>query len=112
LISQRAPNDRSSDELESNISPNAREYDGETESQKRTRERKNKLKEGHKQRARQRKEAWIRYESDVAEYDRKKSEQEAEEICAARKTNNSPYDKIREALEELEAVSHPNEEQE
>jgi hypothetical protein len=26
--------------------------------------------------------------------------------------HNSPYDKIREALEELEAISHPNEEQE
>ena len=47
----------------------------------------------------------------MAEYNKKKSEQEAEERCATR-MHNSPYDKIREALEELKAVSHPNEEQE
>jgi hypothetical protein len=82
LIAPKAPDVRSSDELESNISPNTLEYDGETESQKRARERKNKLKEGHRHHARQRKEAWTRYESDLAEYDRKKSEQEAKERCS------------------------------
>jgi hypothetical protein len=47
----------------------------------------------------------------MAEYNKKKSEQEAEEWHVTR-MHNSPYDKIREALEELEAISHPNEEQE
>jgi hypothetical protein len=28
------------------------------------------------------------------------------------KANNSPYDRIKELAEELEAISHPNEEQE
>jgi hypothetical protein len=57
LIPHKAPNIRSLDESESNISPNALEYDGETKSQKHARERKNKLKEGHRRNARQRKEA-------------------------------------------------------
>jgi hypothetical protein len=47
-----APDVRSSDESESNISPNAPEYDGESEGQRRARERRNKLKEGHRRRAR------------------------------------------------------------
>jgi hypothetical protein len=44
---------RSSDESELNISRNAPEYDGESEDQKRARERRNKLKKGHRHRARQ-----------------------------------------------------------
>jgi hypothetical protein len=67
---------------------------------------------GHRRRARQHKEAWIRYESDLAEYDRNKSEQEAKERYTAGKANNSPYDRIRELVEELKVISHPNEEQE
>jgi hypothetical protein len=105
LILSKAPNVRSSDESESNISPNALEYDGETKSQKRARERKNKLKEGRKHRARQCKEAWTRYESDLAKYGRKKSEQKAEERCATGRANNSPYDRIKEPAKELEAIS-------
>jgi hypothetical protein len=112
LIRPRAPDVRSLDESESNISPNTLEYDGKTKSQKCAKERKNKLKEGRRRHARHRKEAWTRYESDLAEYDRKKSEQEAEERYAARKTNNSRYNRIRELAKELEAISHPNEEQE
>jgi hypothetical protein len=112
LIPPRPPDVRSLDKSESNISPNALKYDGKTKSQKHVRERKNKLKEGCRRRARQCKEAWTRYESDLAEYDRKKSEQEAEERYAAGKANNSPYDRIRELVEELDAISHPNEEQE
>jgi hypothetical protein len=46
----------------------------------------------------------------VAEYNKKKSEQEAEKVC--NQDAQFPYDKIQEALEELEVVSHPNEEQE
>jgi hypothetical protein len=42
---------------------------------------------------------------------RKKLEREAEERRAAR-AHIAPYDKIREALEELKAILHPNEEQE
>jgi hypothetical protein len=47
----------------------------------------------------------------LAEYHKRKSKKEAIEKRAAR-VHGAPYDKIREALEELEAVSHPNEEQE
>jgi hypothetical protein len=112
LITPRALDVKSSDELGSNISPNALKYNGETESQKHVRERKNKLKEGRRRRARQRKEAWTRYEFDLAEYDRMKLEREAEERYTARKANNSPYDIIRELAKELNAISHPNEEQE
>ena len=101
-----APDIRSSDESESNISPFTQGHDGETESQGQARERRNKLKQGCQRRARQRKEAWIRYESDLAEYNKKKSLLEAEEKCAA----NAPFNRIRETLEELEAISHPDEE--
>jgi hypothetical protein len=106
-----APDVRSSDESESNISPNAPKYDGEFEGQKRARERRNKLKEGRRRHARQRKEAWDTYEAELAEYNKRKLEREVEERRAAR-THRAPYDKIREALEELEAISHPNEGQE
>ena len=102
------PDVRSSDESESNISPFIQGHDGETESQRQVRERKNKLKQGRQRRAKQRKEAWIKYESDLAEYNRRKSEREVEEGRAA----NTPYDKIWEALEELRATSYPNEKQE
>jgi hypothetical protein len=51
------------------------------------------------------------YEVELAEYNKRKSEREAEERRAAR-AHRAPYDKIREALEELEAISYPNEEQE
>jgi hypothetical protein len=88
-----APDVRSSDESESNISPNALEYDGESEGQKRARERRNKLKEGHRCRARQRKEAWDTYKAELAEYNKRKSEREAEEKHAAR-AHIAPYDKI------------------
>jgi hypothetical protein len=106
-----APNVRSSDESESNISPNALEYDGESEGQRRARERRNKLKEGHRRRARQRKEAQDAYKMELVEYYKKKSEKEAEKRHATR-VHGAPYDKIWEALEELKAISHPNEEQE
>jgi hypothetical protein len=106
-----APDVRSSDESESNISPNALEYDGESEGQRRARERRNKLKECRRRRARQQKEAQDAYKMELAEYYKKKSEKEAEERHAAR-VHGAPYDKIREALEELEAISYPNEEQE
>jgi hypothetical protein len=106
-----APNVRSSDELESNISPNAPEYDDKYEGQRQARERRNKLKEGRRRHARQRKEARDMYKIELAEYHKRKSEKEAEERHAAR-VHEAPYDKIREALEELEAISHPNEEQE
>jgi hypothetical protein len=46
----------------------------------------------------------------MADYNKKKSEQEAEERRATR-MHNSPYDKIQEVLEELEVISYPNEEQ-
>jgi CRISPR/Cas system-associated protein Cas10 (large subunit of type III CRISPR-Cas system) len=76
------------------------------------RERRNKQKHGHRRRAKQRKEAWARYESDLVEYNKRKSEQETEERRAVGRTHNSPYTKIRELAKELEVISHPNEEQE
>jgi hypothetical protein len=106
-----APNVRSSDESESNISPNAPEYDDESEGHRKARERRNKLKEGHGHHARQQKEAHDTYKIELAEYHKRKSEKEAKERRAAR-LHGAPYDKIREALEEIKAVSHPNEEQE
>jgi hypothetical protein len=87
------PNIKSSDESKSNISPNTPKYDGQSEGQKRARERRNKLKEGHRRRARQRKEAWDTYEVELAEYNKRKSEKEAEERRAA-KAHKAPYDKI------------------
>jgi hypothetical protein len=106
-----APDVRSSDESESNISPNAPEYDGKFEGQKRARERRNKLKEDRKCHVRQRKEAWDTYEANLAEYNKRKSEREAEERRAAR-AHRDPYDKIREALAELEAITQSNKGQE
>ena len=52
LIPLEAPDIRSSDESESNISPFTQGHDGETEAQKQARERKNKLKQGRQHRAR------------------------------------------------------------
>jgi outer membrane protein assembly factor BamD (BamD/ComL family) len=48
---------------------------------------------------------------ELDEYYKRRSEKEAEERRVAR-VLEAPYDKIREALEELKAISHPNEEQE
>ena len=54
LVPPEALDIRSSDESESNISPFIQGHDGETENQKQARERRNKLKQGHQRRARQR----------------------------------------------------------
>jgi hypothetical protein len=48
LIPPEQPNIRSSDESKSNISSDARGDDSEAESQRQVRERKNKLKQGHR----------------------------------------------------------------
>jgi outer membrane protein assembly factor BamD (BamD/ComL family) len=48
---------------------------------------------------------------ELAEYYKRRSEKEAKERRVAR-VHEAPYDKISEVLEELEAISHPNEEQE
>jgi hypothetical protein len=93
LVPPTAPDVRSSDELESNISPNAPEYDGEYEGQRRARERRNKLKEDRRRRARQWKEAQNTYNIELAEYYRRKSEKEAKERRTAR-VHRAPYDKI------------------
>jgi hypothetical protein len=88
-----APDVRTSDESELNISPNAPEYDGESKGQKGASERRNKLKEGRRCRARQRKEAWDTYEAELAEYNKRKLEREAKERRAVR-AHRVPYDKI------------------
>jgi hypothetical protein len=59
LIPPEQPDVRS----ESNISPDAQGDDSEAESQRQVRERKNRLKQGHRCQAKQRKEAWARYDS-------------------------------------------------
>jgi hypothetical protein len=46
----------------------------------------------------------------LAEYNKRKSEREVEERRAAI-AHRVPYDKIQQVLEELETISHPNEEQ-
>jgi hypothetical protein len=56
--------------------------------------RMNKLKQGRRRCARQHKEAWARYESNLAEYNKRRSEWEAEERRAAAKTRDSPYANI------------------
>jgi hypothetical protein len=48
----------------------------------------------------------------MAEYNKRRSEREAEERRATEKTHDSPYAKIRELAKEFEVISHPNEEQE
>jgi hypothetical protein len=48
---------------------------------------------------------------ELAEYYKRRLEKEAEERRVTR-AHEAPYNKIREAMEELEAISHPNEEQE
>jgi hypothetical protein len=106
------PDVRSLDEFKSNISPDAQGDDSKAKSQRQVRERKNKMKQGCQRRAKQRKEAWARYESNLAEYNKRRSEREAKDRRAAGKTHNSPYTKIRELVKEYEAISHPNEEQE
>jgi hypothetical protein len=57
LVPPKAPDIKSSDESESNISPFAQGYESETERQKQARERRNKLKQGRQHYARQHKEA-------------------------------------------------------
>jgi len=53
LVPLEAPDIRSSDESESNISPFTQGHDGETKGQRQARERKNKLKQGRQHRAKQ-----------------------------------------------------------
>ena len=66
------------------------------------------MKQGRQRHAKQRKDTWTKYKSDLAEYNRRKLEREVEEGRAV----NTPYDKIREALEELRVTSYPSEKQE
>lgn len=96
---------RSSDESESNISPGVQGYDSKPKEQRWIREKKNKLREGRRNRARERKDTWARYEADLLNYNEKKAEREAEE---RRRTQNTPYDKIQDLADELEAINHPD----
>jgi hypothetical protein len=48
---------------------------------------------------------------ELDEYYKRRSEKEAKEKCTTR-AHEAPYNRIREAMKELEAISHPNEEQE
>jgi hypothetical protein len=88
-----APDVRSLDESESNISPNVPKYDGESEGQRRAREKRNRLKGGHRRHARQQKEAQDAYKMKLAEYYKRRSEKEVEERRATR-AHEAPYNKI------------------
>jgi hypothetical protein len=48
---------------------------------------------------------------ELVEYYKRRSEREAEENCTTR-AHEAPYNKIREAMKELEVILYPNEEQE
>lgn len=72
LIPPTPPDVHSSDEAESNISPNAKSLEDETEAQRAARLRKNKMREGHRHRAHQRKEAWDDYEVKLRDYERRR----------------------------------------
>lgn len=110
LVPLEEPDVRSSDESESNISPDEQGYEDKTKSQGLARERRNKLKQGRRNRVAQRKDTWTRYKNNLAEYNKKKSEREAEERRVAEKIQDTPYDKIQELAQELEAISNPDEE--
>jgi hypothetical protein len=88
-----APDVRSSDDSESNISPIVPKYDGKSEGQRQDREKRNKLNEGRRHRARQRKEAQNTYKMELAKYYKRRSEKEAEERRTAR-AHEAPYNKI------------------
>jgi hypothetical protein len=111
LIPPQALDVRSSDESESNISPDSIGDDDEADSHKIVRLKRNKMKKGRRNRAIERKEAWAKYRTDLDEYHKKKDEREAEDRYMASKTYNDHYNKIQELAQELEAISHPNEEQ-
>lgn len=87
---------RSSDESESNISPDEKTDDNEDEEQKQARLKRNKRKLGRKNRARQRKQAWEKYKVELIEYNKKKTKKVAEE--EARK------DRIKELTKELNSL--------
>lgn len=112
LIPPEAPDVKSSDESETNISPDALGDASEAENQKQARLRRNKIKQGRRHRAHQQKEAWAQYKADLAEYNRRKSEREVEDRHASGKSRDDPYAKIQELAQELDAIPHPREEQE
>lgn len=105
------PDVRSSDESRSNISPNNIGDDEEAESHRVARLKRNKMMQGRRNRAIERKEVWTKYKADLEEYHRKKAEREAEDRHTASKPHNDYYNKIRELAQELEAICRPNEEQ-
>lgn len=70
------------------------------------------MKQGRQHRARQHKEAWAKFEPDLAKYNRKKVEWEDKNRRVDGRTNNSPYTRIRELAEDLKAIPHLDEEQE
>lgn len=62
----------SSDESESNILPDEEPEVDEDEEQKNARLKRNKLKAGRRNRARQRRQAWKKYKAELIEYNKKK----------------------------------------
>ncbi|XP_066384743.1 uncharacterized protein [Miscanthus floridulus] len=68
---------KSSDESEGNISPDEKSNSNENDEQRVARLKKNKLKAGRRNRAKQRKQIWNKYKAELTEYNRKKAEREA-----------------------------------
>lgn len=117
LVPPTPPDIHSSDEGEPNISPNMEAPENESEAQRIARLKKNKMRDGRRHRAHQRKEAWNEYEAKVHEYSkqvrqREEEEEEEKERRAAERLSDSPYEKIKKMIEELEGLAHPTEEQE
>ncbi|XP_066374094.1 vicilin-like seed storage protein At2g18540 [Miscanthus floridulus] len=71
------PDIKSSDESEGNISPDEKSDSNEDDEQRLTRLKKNKLKARRRNRAKQRKQVWNKYKSELTEYNRKKEREAA-----------------------------------
>lgn len=103
-IAPEIPDVRSSDESESNISQDEKSDSNESEEQRQARLKRNKLKNGRRTRAQQRKQAWTKYKAKLIEYKKKRIEKEAEK--------NATKEKIQGLTKELEALINKEREKE
>jgi hypothetical protein len=89
-----APDIRSSDESESNISPDALGAADETDEQRAAGQKRNRLRAGRRRRAQQRKAARATYEAELEEYNRRQMAREAED------EQNAQHEERRRARED------------
>ncbi|XP_066324220.1 uncharacterized protein [Miscanthus floridulus] len=87
------PDIKSLDESEGNISPDEKSDINENDERRLARLKKNKMKAGRRNRAKQRKQIWNKYKAELMEYNRKKVEREA--------TKNIKRERIKELTKEL-----------